>query len=239
MAKLADFEFSIAPETLDLMREIVSSGELSDLTPERVWLETHKALECARPRLYFETLRKVGALKILFPEIDRLFGIPQSPKYHPEVDTGLHVLLCLDQICDLSTDLRLRFASLVHDLGKGTSPKEHWPNHRGHEERGVALIEAFCERLRIPNNCCDLAVKVSRWHLHCHRAYELKASTIEKVFSGLDLWRKPSNLEDFLHCCTADMRGASGHGSCGLWPDGLFTSLLSGNNGGEHEANIG
>lgn len=210
MAKLAQFEFSIAPNTLDLMRELVESGELQELTAERVWLETEKALLTTRPRLYFETLRKVGALEILFPELDRLFGVPQNPKYHPEVDTGLHAMLSLDQICAVSQDLRLRFATLVHDLGKGTTDKHQWPSHNGHEERGVKLIELLAGRLRIPNDCRDLGVKVSRWHLHCHRALELKAGTIEKLFSGLDLWRNPSLLEDFLLCCRADVRGRTG-----------------------------
>lgn len=210
MAKLADFDFSIAPETLDLMRELVDSGEIEDLTAERVWQETEKALLSSRPRLYFETLREVGALQILFPEIDRLFGVPQSPTYHPEIDTGLHSMLSLDQICKVSDRLPERFATLTHDLGKGTTPKDQWPSHRGHEERGVKQIEILSKRLRVPNDCRELAQKVSRWHLHCHRALELKASTVEKLFSGLDLWRKPELLEAFLHCCEADVRGRTG-----------------------------
>ena len=210
MAKLADFNFSVAPETLALMKQIVDSGELLDLTPERVWLETQKALLTSRPRRYFETLQEVGALAVLFPEISRLFGVPQTPKYHPEIDTGIHTLMSLDQACILSSDLSVRFAALVHDLGKGTTPKSQWPSHRAHEERGVKIIESLCARLRIPNECRDLAVKVSRWHLHCHRAFELKASTIEKFFSGLGLWRNPNSLEAFLICCTADTRGRTG-----------------------------
>lgn len=210
MAKLARFEFSIAEETLDLMKTIVASGELLELTPERVWLETEKALLTERPRYYFETLRQVGALQILFPEIDRLFGVPQNPKYHPEIDTGLHTMLSLDQITEVSDRLSPRFATLVHDLGKGTTPKDRWPSHQGHEERGVKQIEALSKRLRVPNECRDLGIKVSRWHLHCHRAFELKASTIEKLFSGLDLWRNPNLLPDFLQCCIADVRGRTG-----------------------------
>lgn len=210
MAKLAPFEFSIAPATTELMRELVESGELEELTPERVWRETEKALLTARPRLYFETLRTVGALEILFPELDRLFGVPQNPKYHPEIDTGLHTLLSLDQICTVTEDVRLRFATLAHDLGKGTTAVDQLPSHNGHEERGVKQIEILAKRLRVPNDCRDLGIKVSRWHLHSHRALELKASTIEKVFSGLDLWRNPSLLEDFLHCCRADIRGRTG-----------------------------
>lgn len=210
MAKLAPFEFSIVPATLDLMRELVESGELEELTPERVWLETEKALLTARPRLYFETLRSVGALEILFPELDRLFGVPQNPKYHPEIDTGLHTLLSLDQICAVSEDLRLRFATLTHDLGKGTTALDQLPSHNGHEERGVKQIEILAKRLRVPNDCRDLGIKVSRWHLHSHRAMELKASTVEKVFSGLDLWRNPGLLKDFLECCRADIRGRTG-----------------------------
>lgn len=210
MSQLAPFKFNIAAETLELMRLITDSGELEYLTPERVWLETEKALLTSRPRLYFETLRQVGALKILFPEIDRLYGVPQNPKYHPEIDTGLHTMLSLDQICNNSEELRLRFATLVHDLGKGTTAKEHWPRHIGHEERGVKQIELLSKRLRVPNDCKDLAVKVSRWHLHCHKALELKPGKVEKLFSGLDLWRKPDLLKDFLSCCLADVRGRTG-----------------------------
>ncbi len=210
MAKLADFDFNIAPETLHLMKQIVASGELDDLTPERVWMETEKALLTARPRRYFETLQQVGALEVLFPEISRLFGVPQAPKYHPEIDTGLHTMMVLDRICSMSNEISLRFSALSHDLGKGTTPKEWWPSHRGHEERGVKQIEILSLRLRVPNNCRDLAIKVSRWHLHCHRALELKASTVEKLFSGLDLWRNAENLNAFLLCCTADLRGRTG-----------------------------
>jgi tRNA nucleotidyltransferase (CCA-adding enzyme) len=210
MAKLADFDFHIAPETLELMRQIVDSGELDDLTPERVWIETEKALLSSRPRRYFEVLHEVGALEVLFPEISRLFGVPQAAKYHPEIDTGLHTMMVLDQICSMSKELSLRFAALTHDLGKGSTPKEWWPSHRGHEERGVKQIELLSQRFRVPNACRDLAIKVSRWHLHCHRALELKASTVEKVFSGLDLWRNPDNLNAFLLCCTADVRGRTG-----------------------------
>lgn len=210
MAQLAEFEFRIAPETLELMKKIVESGELEDLTAERVWIETEKALRAPRPRFYFETLRDIGALEALFPEIDRLFGVPQNPKYHPEIDTGLHTLLSLDQISLESEVLRLRFAVLVHDLGKGTTAKEKWPSHNGHEERGVKQIESLAKRLRIPNDCRDLAIKVSRWHLHCHRALELKPATIEKLFSGLDLWRNPRLLPEFLSCCQADIRGRTG-----------------------------
>jgi len=152
----------------------------------------------------------MGALKVLFPEIDRLFGVPQNPKYHPEIDTGLHTLLSLDQISAESKVLRLRFSVLVHDLGKGTTPRDQWPSHNGHEERGVKQIENLAQRLRIPNDCRDLAIKVSRWHLHCHRALELKAATIEKLFSGLDLWRNPQLLPEFLSCCQADIRGRTG-----------------------------
>ena len=210
VAQLAEFDFTIASETLELMEKMVESGELEDLTAERVWIETEKALQTVRPRLYFETLRKMGALKVLFPEIDRLFGVPQNPKYHPEIDTGLHILLSLDQICAESNVLRLRFSVLVHDLGKGTTPRDQWPSHNGHEERGVKQIENLAKRLRIPNDCRDLAIKVSRWHLHCHRALELKAATIEKLFSGLDLWRNPQLLPEFLSCCQADIRGRTG-----------------------------
>ena len=209
-AQLADYGFSVHESTRQLMIALVQSGELRDLTPERIWIETQKALQSARPRLYFEILREVGALAQLFPEIDRLFGVPQPPQHHPEVDTGLHILLCLDRICELTDDPRLRFATLLHDLGKGTTKSEFWPSHHEHEERGVPLVNDFCERLRVPNSWRELAARVSRWHLHAHRCQQLRPTTIEKLFSGLDLWRQPNNLRDFMLCCCADARGRTG-----------------------------
>ena len=209
-AALQPFGFRVHPETMELMQAMVKSGEIADLVPERVWMETAKALATTAPRRYFEVLRECGALGVIFPEIDCLFGVPQNPRYHPEIDTGLHTLLSLDRICEMSDSPEVRFATLVHDLGKGATPKDEWPAHRGHEERGVRLIEKLCERLRIPNTHRQLAVLVSRWHLHAHRAMELKPATLERLLGSLDCWRQPQRLQQFLLCCCADARGRTG-----------------------------
>src|SRR5690606_26946118 len=147
---------------------------------ERVWKETEAALRSSEPRVYFAVLRECGALKVLFPEVDRLFGVPQPPKWHPEIDTGVHILLVLDQVAHMTDSLPARFAALVHDLGKGTTPADVLPSHHGHEQRGVKLVRALCERLRVPNDCRELGEMVSNWHTHVHRAQELKAQTILK-----------------------------------------------------------
>jgi len=202
--------FSIAPETMTLMRELASSGELKALTAERVWKETERALGEQSPDIYIRTLQDCGALKILMPEVDSLFGVPQRADYHPEIDTGLHILLSLQQITKLSEDSRLRFSVLMHDLGKATTPSDILPRHIGHEERGAPLVKAFCQRLKVPNNYCDLAVAVTRFHLMCHKAPTLKPKTIMKVLNGINAFRQPQMLTDFVVCCTADARGRTG-----------------------------
>lgn len=209
-ARFAPLGFRIHPQTLELMKQISCSGELQSLSGERIQSELAKALEGPSPSTFIRVLRECGALAELFPEIDNLFGIPQTPKYHPEVDTGLHILLCLDRVLEISDETAVRFAVLVHDLGKAVTPKEQLPAHMGHEEAGVPLVLQLCKRLRIPNDWRDLAVKVSRWHLHAHRAAELRPATIEKLFSGLDLWRQPQILPAFLSACLADARGRPG-----------------------------
>ena len=206
----ARFGFRIAEETLALMREMVAAGETEALVPERVWAELDKALAEPNPRLFFEALRNCGALLVLFPEIERLFGVPQPPRHHPEIDTGLHVMLVLDQAARLSEDARVRFATLVHDLGKGTTPQEQWPHHHGHEERGAEIILAFCQRYRIPNDYRDLAVLVARYHSHCHRALELRPATLLTALEALDAFRRPERFEQFLTACEADARGRTG-----------------------------
>lgn len=203
--------FRVADETLALMRRLSDSGELGALVPERVWAETDKALAETAPARYFEVLRACGALARLFPEIEALFGVPQPPEYHPEVDTGVHVLLVLAQAARLSSDTRVRFAALMHDLGKGATPREQWPHHIGHEERGAELVRRFCERWRVPNDYRDLAVLVARHHGSTHRALELREATLLDLFEALDVFRRPERLEPFLLACEADFRGRPGY----------------------------
>ena len=209
-ARFTPLGFVIAPETMALMRSITSSGEIDALVPDRVWKETELALGGPNCRVYFETLRECGALGILFPEVDALFGVPQPVQWHPEIDTGLHVMMVLDQAEKLSPDLEVRFAALVHDLGKGTTRKYSLPSHPGHERRGVKLIRRLAERLPVPNACRDLGLLVSEYHTHCHRALELRAATILKLLEATDAFRRPRRFEQFLLACEADARGRTG-----------------------------
>ena len=209
-ARFAHLGFVIAPETLALMRQITADGEIDALVPDRVWKETETALLGRDSRVYFETLRECGALAVLFPEIDRLFGVPQPKQWHPEVDTGVHVMMVLDQAAKLSPDLEVRFAALVHDLGKGTTRKHALPSHPGHERRGVKLIRRLAERLPVPNACRDLGILVSEYHTHCHRAFELRAATILRMLEATDAFRRPRRFEQFLLACEADARGREG-----------------------------
>ena len=206
----AQLDFTVAPETLALMRTMAADGELNDLTAERVWQETVRALAELHPRRYIEVLRECGALAVLFPEIDRLFGVPQRADYHPEVDTGVHILLVLDQAARLSDDPRIRFAALMHDLGKGTTPAEFLPRHHGHEERSVRLLEELCDRCRVPNDYRELAIIVARYHGLCHRADELRPDTKLKLLESTDAFRRPERFEQFLLACEADRRGRLG-----------------------------
>ena len=209
-ARFAPLGFTVAPETLDLMRAMSQTDELNALVPERVWQETLRALSSAVPWRYFEVLREVGALAQVFPELERLFGVPQPPQWHPEIDTGVHTFMVLEQATALSADPRVRFASLVHDLGKGTTPPEEWPRHVGHEERSVKLIEALCERLRVPRDFRELARIVARYHGIAHRADALRASTMVDALDKLDAYRRPERFEQFLVACEADIRGRTG-----------------------------
>lgn len=202
--------FTIAPETQALMRQMTAAGELAHLTPERVWKEMEKVLLGPSPRVFFEVLRECGALKVLLPEVDALYGVPAPAKWHPEVDTGLHTMLVLDQACLLSPALTVRFAALCHDLGKGLTPPAFWPSHHGHGQKGLPLIRALCERLRVPNDCRDLALLVSDLHTHIHIAFELKPSTLLKVFDKADAWRRPERFAELLDACRADFYGRTG-----------------------------
>jgi tRNA nucleotidyltransferase (CCA-adding enzyme) len=209
-ARYASLGFRVAPGTLDLMRTMVASGEVDHLVAERVWAETVRALGEPQPTLFIETLRDCGALARIFPELDQLFGVPQPPAHHPEIDTGVHTLMALTQAVRLGGDVVTRFAVLVHDLGKGTTPPEEWPRHLGHEERGADEVRAFCQRLRVPNMYRELGALTARYHTHCHRALELRPKTLLNVLQGLDALRKPQRFEQFIVACEADARGRLG-----------------------------
>lgn len=209
-ARFHHLGFTVAPETLALMSKISQGGELSALTPERVWQECERALGTDNPQVYFQLLRDCGALKQLLPEIDDLFGVPQPEQWHPEIDTGIHTLLSLKQAALLTSDIAVRFAALVHDLGKALSPKESLPKHHGHGQKGLALIKQLSNRLRVPNDYRDLALLVSDQHQNIHNATQLKASTLVELFDKGDFWRKPLRLTDLLLACTADIRGRTG-----------------------------
>lgn len=206
----ARFGFRVADETLALMRALVAAGEMRHLVAERVWAELSRALGEREPAVFFEVLRACGAHAELFPEIEALFGVPQPPQHHPEIDTGVHTLMALTQAARLTPDVRVRFATLVHDLGKATTPREAWPRHIGHEQRGVAPIKTLCQRLRVPTEFRELAEGVSRFHLHCHRALELRPDTVLKTLEALNAFRKPERLEAFVLACEADARGRMG-----------------------------
>ncbi len=210
-ARFADLEFTIATETKELMSQMVENGEVDALVPERVWQETMRALTEKTPARYFEVLRESGALEKLFPEINRLWGVPQPEKHHPEIDTGIHTMMVLTQAAKLSSDPKVRFAALVHDLGKGTTPKNKWPKHIDHESRGVPLVKALCNRYRIPNDYRELALIVTQYHLHYHRAAELRDATFLKTLESLDAFRRPQRFELFLLACEADSRGRTGY----------------------------
>lgn len=209
-ARFSAYDFSIAPETLALMQELSASGELDHLVPERTWQETREALLGPAPHDYFRVLRDCGALAVLFPEVDALFGVPQPEKWHPEIDTGIHTLMSLEQIVALSDSLPARYATLVHDLGKGTTSADILPSHHGHEDRGIALVEHFSDRLRVPNDCRDVAIAVCRFHTHVHRAKQLKGKTFYKVLEQIGALRQPGKLGDVLAACEADARGRTG-----------------------------
>jgi tRNA nucleotidyltransferase (CCA-adding enzyme) len=206
----ARLNFTVAPETVLIMQQLVNSGELDALVPERVWQETVKALGEKYPHRFFEVMRECGALSRIFPEVDCLFGVPQTAKYHPEVDTGIHIMLCLMQARKMTEDTQIIFAVLTHDLGKGTTPAEILPKHIGHEERSVDLIEALCARCRVPTHYRELAILVAKYHSHCHRADELNSKNLLKTIERLDSFRRPERLEQFVVACKADSRGRFG-----------------------------
>ncbi len=212
-ARFAGLGFRIAPETRDMMRHMVAAGEADVLVAERVWKETENALAGEQPWLYFEALRSCGALRVVFPEIDALFGVPQPAKWHPEIDTGMHTMLVLQAASRLSSDVEVRFAAIAHDLGKATTQTEDLPSHPGHERRGAVIIESMAERLRVPRRFRDLALLAAEFHTLCHRARELRVETLVKLLEKTDAFRRPGRFEQFLLACEADARGRTGHES--------------------------
>jgi len=209
-ARFAHLNFRIADETQSLMREMTLSGELAHLTAERVWKETEKALLTRNPQVYFQVLRDCGALQVLFPEIDNLYGIPAPIKWHPEIDTGIHALMTLAMSAALSDQLDVRFATLFHDVGKALTPPEKWPSHHGHGLAGVPIVEALCQRLRVPNQVRDLALVVTEFHDVVHTIERQPADALIALFDRIDAWRKPDRVEKMALTSEADARGRAG-----------------------------
>jgi tRNA nucleotidyltransferase (CCA-adding enzyme) len=203
-------DFSVAPETVALMRQMVEEGEADALVAERVWREVSRGLMEAKPSRMFEVLRDCGALARVLPEVDRLWGVPQRADYHPEVDTGLHLMMVLDMAARLDASLEVRFACLGHDLGKGTTPADVLPRHLGHEQRSVALVRALADRLRVPTACRELAVLVAREHGNIHRSGELSAAAVVRLLDRCDAWRRPDRIPELLLACECDARGRLG-----------------------------
>ncbi len=209
-ARYAGLGFTVAAETMDLMRQLSESGELQALTAERSWKEISRALMEDHPQVFIQVLRDCGALKELMPEVDALFGVPQPETHHPEIDTGLHTLSVLEQSALLKQPLTVRWACLLHDLGKGLTPEEEWPRHIAHEHTGLKLIKAVNERFKVPKDCQELALLVGQYHTHGHRALELKASTLLELLQSFDIYRRPQRFEEFIAACEMDARGRKG-----------------------------
>ena len=209
-------DFTVAPETLTLMRQMVEAGEVDALVSERVWQELAKGLMEQAPSLMFELLRACGALQKILPELDKLWGVPQPPKHHPEIDTGIHVMMVIDYAAKQKFSLPVRFAALVHDLGKGTTPKEILPRHIGHESRSVDLLKGVAKRLRVPNDCKELAVIVAKFHGKLHQVSQMRPSTLLEFLIELDAIRQPERFADFLKACECDSRGRTGLENCAL-----------------------
>ncbi len=209
-ARYAYLGFTVADETLSLMRQLAESGELHTLTPERVWKETEKALSERSPQVYFQVLHQTRALKSVFPELDCLWGIPNPIEWHPEIDSGIHTMMVLEQAARLSTSIDVRFAALCHDLGKGLTPSSEWPSHKGHEKAGIDVIKSMCLRLKIPNRLNKLACQTSEYHLHSHKAFELDSDQLVSFMEKTSAYQHPDNFERLLLACEADFRGRTG-----------------------------
>ncbi|WP_460094611.1 multifunctional CCA addition/repair protein [Pseudomonas sp. S2_B03] len=209
-ARYAGLGFTVADETMDLMRQLSESGELQALTAERSWKEISRALMEDHPQVFIQVLRDCGALKELLPEVDALFGVPQPETHHPEIDTGLHTLSVLEQSAQHKQPLTVRWACLLHDLGKGLTPEDEWPRHIAHEHTGLKLIKAVNERFKVPKDCQELALLAGQYHTHGHRALELKASTLLELLQSFDIYRRPQRFEEFIAACEMDARGRKG-----------------------------
>nr|WP_024966820.1 multifunctional CCA addition/repair protein [Pantoea sp. IMH] len=220
-ARFAHLGFSVADETLALMRSMAASGELDTLTPERVWKETERALQTPSPQVYFQVLRDCGALAVLFPELDNLYGVPAPAKWHPEIDTGVHTLMTLAIAAQLSDDVAVRFATLFHDVGKALTPPEKWPSHHGHGLAGVPLVAEVCQRLRVPNAIRDLALLVTEFHDVVHTISRQPAEALVALFDRLDAWRKPQRIEQIALTSEADARGRTGFEN-NAYPQGVY-----------------
>lgn len=211
LARYAPLGFTVASETLQLMRQMVEAGEADALVPERIWRELERALGEPQPRAAIEMLRDCGALRVILPEVDALFGVPQRPEWHPEVDTGEHIMLTLQVAASRGCNTVVRFALLLHDLGKALTPRNLWPRHHGHETLGLSAIEALCTRLHVPQDYRDLALLASRFHTHVHRGLELRHTTLLELIENCDGFRRPERFGDFLEVCECDARGRQGH----------------------------
>jgi len=224
-ARLQDFH--VAPETMALMRQMVQAGEVDALVAERVWQELAKGLMEAKPSRMFEVLRACGALQKILPELDKLWGVPQPAQYHPEVDTGVHVMMVIDYAAQQNFSLPIRFAALMHDLGKGTTPPDILPKHIGHEQRSVNLLKEVCKRLRVPNDCKELGVMVAKFHGKLHQALQMRPATLVEFLQELDAIRQPQRFNDFLKACEADSRGRIGFENCATPAADLMQRALS------------
>jgi tRNA nucleotidyltransferase (CCA-adding enzyme) len=209
-ARFASLGFTVHESTLTLMRQMVQAGEVTSLVPERVWQETERALGESRPEVFFEVLRACGALAVIFPEVDKLFGVPQPPQWHPEIDTGLHVMLCLQRAVALDAPVTVRFAVLAHDLGKSATPKDQWPKHIMHESRGLPLVDALCSRLKVPAAHKELARMTSKQHTNVHRALQLRTDTLLRLLEDCDALRRPERFSEMLLACQCDAQGRTG-----------------------------
>ncbi len=218
--------FSLAPETAELITQMGQSGELESLVAERVWSEMSRALDEPHPEVFFQTLRDCKVLEVLFPPIDALFGVPQTAKYHPEVDTGVHLMMALQISAELELDNETRFAVLMHDLGKATTAQEILPSHHGHELAGVVLVKAFCRRWRVPKAHTELALITTEFHTHVHRALELKPTSLLKLFTATDIFRKPQRFIKMTQACLADLRGRKDFESA-PYPQAEFLTRLA------------
>ena len=223
-ARLADF--SVAPETLTLMRQMVDAGEVDALVAERVWQELAKGLMEAKPSRMFEVLRACGALQKILPELDKLWGVPQPEQPHPEVDTGVHVMMVIDYAARQNFSLPIRFSALMHDLGKGATPSELLPKHIGHEQRSVGLLKDICKRLRVPNDCKELGVMVAKFHGKLHQSLQMRPGTLLEFLIELDAIRQPDRFKDFLKACEADSRGRTGFADCATPAADLMLKVL-------------